>query len=148
MLLKYVSDDPKQDRDLLLRGQKLERIGVPDIWKLPFRNLFIDEKDLKIADAINGFFEAVRSRWPTAWADKKREGLMLNRTNGFRALMRLYGYLHLEHGTPGGVVPKDYIANYFEKVPLKDSDFNKDNFVPGSSGEARLFRVLKLEEEL
>ena len=28
MLLKYISDDPKQDRDLLLRSQRLEKIGV------------------------------------------------------------------------------------------------------------------------
>lgn len=148
MLLKYVSDDPKKDRDQLLRGQKLERIGVPDIWRLPFRNLFIDEKDLKIAGAINNFFEAVESRWPIAWSDENRTGLMLNRTNGFRALMRLYGHLHVEHGMPGGVVPIDFVANYLGKVPLKDNDFNTDNFVPGSSGEARLFRVLKGEEAL
>lgn len=146
MLLKYVSDDPKSDRDHLLRGKQLNKVSVPEIWKLPFRNFFIDERDLKIADAVNGFFEAVRSRWQYAWEDTSREGLMLNRTNGFRALMRLYGYLYNMHALPGAAVSKDYALNYLKSVPLSDYDFNTKNFPPGSTGESKLFRVLKLEE--
>lgn len=147
-LLKYISSNPKLDRDLLLRNKPLDPAEGEDIWKLPFRNLFIGENDIKIAEGISMFFSAAKAIWPKAWADDSRTGLMLNRTNGFRAMIRLYGPLHKKHNLPGGIIPQSYVENYLREVPLKDSDFNTDNFVPGSSGEARLFRVLMKEEEL
>ena len=141
-LLRYITADAKRDRDILLRGRTPAPAAGDDVFRYPFRNLFIEGKDLKIGEEIDKFFRIVRDRWPAAWKDTSREGLMLNRTNGFKALMRLYGFLFAEHGIPGTSISSDFIKNYLLSVPLKDRDFNIDNFVPGSSGEGRLYRVL------
>jgi DGQHR domain-containing protein len=147
-LQRYISLDPKFDRDQLLRGKPLATASEQDTWKLPFRSMFIAGNDIKIGESINNFFSAVKARWPVAWADEEREGRMLNRTNGFRALMRLYLPLYRKHNLPGGGLPEYFVSEYLKQVPLKDNDFSSVNFVPGSSGEGRLFRVLMLEEEL
>ncbi|NTI47089.1 DGQHR domain-containing protein [Agrobacterium rhizogenes] len=148
-LLKYITTDPKVDRDVLLRDRSLPKLVKDvEIYRLPFRNLFIDGKDVQIAEEIYKLFNAVKSRWTTAWDDRRREGLMLNRTNGFRAVMRLYGFLFRENGIPGTSLPQGYIEHYLANLPLKDSDFTVENFVPGSGGEGRLFRVLSGEESL
>lgn len=147
-LLRYITEDAKADRDLLLRGKTLMKARGDEVFRFPFRNLFIDEKDIRIGEEVFRFFTLVRSRWTNAWNDTRREGLMLNRTNGFRALMRLYGHLFREHGTPGTSLPDDFVRHYLKNLPLKDDDFNTENFVPGSSGEGRLFRVLSCSEKL
>lgn len=147
-LLKYITVDPKSDRDVILRENALPKISGDEVLKLPFRNLFIDSKDIEIAQEIYNFFGAVKDRWPDAWDDRRREGRMLNRTNGFRALMRLYGFLFRRHGLPGTSIPKAYISKYLDGVKLKDDDLTVENFVPGSGGEGRLYRVLTGDEEL
>ncbi|SIT81165.1 DGQHR domain-containing protein [Yoonia rosea] len=147
-LMRYISLNPKNDRDKLLRNEKIPLIDGNELRKTPLRNLFIQESDLKIAEAIHSLFAAVRDRWPDAWNDESREGLMLNRTNGFRAIMRLYSVLYEKHGLPGGVVPKAFIDNYLNEIKLDDQDFDTKHFIPGSGGEGRLFRVLSKEETL
>lgn len=86
-LMPMLSSDPKQDRDLLLRGERLTKISETESFRLIFRNLFIEEKDTTIAKVIHNYFDAVRERWETAW-NSTDQGMMLNKTNGFRALMR------------------------------------------------------------
>lgn len=148
-LLKYITTDPKIDRDNILRGKELRRLSSPDeIYKLPFRNLFIDEQDIKIAQEIYTLFNEVRDRWPQAWNDTRREGYMLNRTNGFRAIMRLYGFLFRKHNIPGTALPAGFIREHLRSLKLEDKDFTVEVFVPGSGGEGRLFRVLTGEEAL
>ncbi|RWN55441.1 DGQHR domain-containing protein [Mesorhizobium sp.] len=147
-LLKYITPDAKRDRDTLLRGKSLTRATRDEIYRYPFRNLFIDEQDIQIGEEIYKLFALVADRWAAAWNDQRREGLMLNRTNGFRALMRLYGFLFREHGVQGTSLPVDFIVHYLRSVPLDNGDFNTENFVPGSSGEGRLYRVLIGEETL
>ena len=148
-LMRYITSDPKSDRDVLLRGKSLPRlVKDTEIYRMPFRNLFIDSKDIQIAEEVYKFFNAVRDRWPDAWGDKRREGYMLNRTNGFRALMRLYGFLFKAHNVPGTGLPQGYIAHYLANLQLEDADFTVENFVPGSGGEGRLFRVLTREEKV
>ncbi|NTF69434.1 DGQHR domain-containing protein [Rhizobium rhizogenes] len=148
-LMRYITADAKVDRDILLRGKSLFKLAKDqDIYRMPFRNLFIDGKDVQIAEEIYKLFNAVKNRWPDAWDDRRREGLMLNRTNGFRAVMRLYGFLFKENGIPGTALPQGYIEHYLTNLPLKDDDFSVENFVPGSGGEGRLFRVLTREETL
>ena len=67
---------------------------------------------------------------------------MLNKTNGFRALMRFLrpSYLHL--CVPGSVpTAKDFLG-IFRKAQLSDGSFTTDRFKPGTSGESLLFREL------
>jgi DGQHR domain-containing protein len=145
-LMPYLSNAPKQDRDLLLKGKELQKLYGEELYKMPFRNLFIDKKDLLITEIVANYFEAVRSKWPDAWNETGR-GMMLNRTNGFRALMRFLRNAYLDVSSPGEVSSaKKFYDRVFANINLKDSDFTVDNFVPGSSGEGRLYRVLRRQE--
>jgi DGQHR domain-containing protein len=147
-LMPYLSDSPKTDRDRLLRNEKLDKLYGDELFKMPFRNLFIDEKDLQITEIVFNYFSAVRMKWPEAWNDRGR-GMMLNRTNGFRALMRFLRHAYLDIASPGDVPSdKKFFDRVFSRISLADQDFTTDNFIPGSGGEARLFRVLRGQEAL
>ena len=147
-LLPYISNEPKNDRDALLRGKPLQKTNEENMHELIFRNLFIDEEDLKITEVVSNYFDAVRAKWPTAWEERGRR-MMLNRTNGFRALMRFLRHAYLDVAVPGDVPStKKFSENVFANIDLRDADFSVDNFEPGSTGEAKLFRVLRGKETL
>ncbi|MGC6331392.1 DGQHR domain-containing protein [Rhizorhabdus sp. FW153] len=147
-LIGYISKDPKLDRDKLLRGNKLSMAVDDDLYKMPLRNLFIKDQDIEIAKIVNNYFLAVRQKWPTAW-DERGRGYVLNRTNGFRALMRFFRKAYLQVAEPGDIPsPQRFYERALSRVPLKDTDFTIENFGPGTSGEARLVRVLRGEETL
>lgn len=146
-LLKYISEDPKADRDLyLMRKVPKRAIGKVE-EKLIFRNMFIDERDLEIVDVVWNFFDAVKHRWPGAWESTDR-GLMLNKTNGFKALMRLLKPCYLSLATPSMVVGTESFLGIFNRVNLTDQDFTTDKFKPGTSGESSLFKTLLSEAKL
>jgi DGQHR domain-containing protein len=136
-LLQYISKDPKSDRDVLLRGEKLSKVDVKESRRYIFRNMFLDNKDLKITAIVNNFFDAVRKRWPEGWVSRER-GVILNRTNGFRALMRVLRPLYLKLGVPGDVVATQRFLTEFRKVKVDHNHFNIDNYPPGTSGESAL----------
>ena len=147
-LMPYISSAPKKDRDLLLKGEKLTRSYGDELFKCPFRNLFIDQKDLQITEILFNYFVAVRKKWPDAW-DEAGRGMMLNRTNGFRALMRFLRHAYLEVAAPGDVPSTEkFFGRVFASINLSDSVFTTENFSPGTSGEARLYRVLRRQEAL
>lgn len=150
-LMRYVSGAPRHDRDTLLRGGTLPLAPADELLRRPLRNLFIEGRDVDIAKIMWNYFDAVRRTWPTAWNFGGR-GLILNKTNGFRALMRLFHPIYLYLGTPGQIVTADAFESVFSRTSTKDSDFTIDNFPPGSSGESRLrrhlFEDLSLESQL
>ncbi len=146
-LLEYVSSDPMKDRDLLKRGKRVRPASGSDASKLVFRSLFIDKKDAEIAKIVWNYFEAVAEHWPTAWKSKEK-GEMLNRTQGFSALMRFLGPVHRHSADSRGRLPRKNVLGVLKKVQLRDSDFTKDNYPPGTSGEAKLFRELREQSGL
>lgn len=150
MLMRYISKEPKDDRDAILKGGSLRPAQGDDIWKYPFRNLFIHENDIKIAEAIFDYFDVVKRRWADAWNNVRKEGPILNRTNGFRALMRAYGVLYAMQGVPGGSINRGFLEKHFGSIRIRDDQFTIDRFPPGTSGESRLYRLfigeLTLEE--
>lgn len=140
-LIPYLSNNPQKDRDLFLR-RRLPELGKPkDLESLIFRQLFLQEKDLAIADIIWNYFDAVKLKWPDAWKATGK-GLMLNRTNGFRGLMRFLKPAYLSFGGAGQVITTEDFFKIFEAISLKDEDFNVENFPPGTSGESTLYRQL------
>jgi len=141
-IIQYISKDPKTDRDRLLRGHKLELISGDEARKLIFRNLFIQERDIEIAKIFDNFFSAVREKWPTAWA-ANNTGTMLNRTNGFRGLVRFMRDMYNHVANPGVIVSKQEFAKFIQKSDLKDEDFTPETFLPGSSGEGKLYHTLR-----
>ncbi len=141
-VMRYISKDPKADRNKLLRHKRLEGASKDEVSKLPFRNLFVEERDVEIVAVLFNYFSSIKERWPIAWSNQYR-GNMLNRTNGFRAFMRFYSHLCTVSETDTGVVPKAFMTEFMKKVPLKDTDFNIETFKPGSSGESSLLSVLR-----
>lgn len=141
-VMQYISDNPKGDRDALLRHRKLKPAAGDDLVRLPFRNSFIEERDVKIVEVLFNYFTSIKTRWPVAWSNPDR-GNMLNRTNGFRAFMRLYPHLCKASGTDSGLVPKVFIEEFLATVTLEERDFNTENFKPGTSGEVALLSVLR-----
>jgi len=137
-LLAYISSNPAKDRDDLKRGKTLPLADAETLQRLIFRNLFILEKDLDIAKIVRNFFDAVRERWPVAW-DASGRGAMLNKTNGFRALMRFLRPAYLYISKPGPIIEPKRFLDLLRKSKLDDADFNVENFKPGTSGETALY---------
>ena len=142
-LLPYISDDPKEDRDQLLKGKPLIKVTGQDAKRLCLRNMFIEGDDIKIAKLIEEYFKAVQACWPEAW-NYKGPGRMLNRTNGFRALMRIFGKIFLSISpNANSSVTEEKFRSYFDRVEVDSTYFSIDRFKPGSAGEASLKNFLE-----
>lgn len=144
-LIPYISSNPKLDRDLYMRGKFIPRAEGREADKLIFRNFMIDNREYDLTDLLWNYFDAVRMRWPTAWASLDK-GTMLSRTNGFMALMRFLKDCYLELGTRDWVYTADQFLELLNRIDLSDSTFRTDIFKPGTSGESRLYRSLKAEK--
>jgi DGQHR domain-containing protein len=138
-LLKYISADPKHDRNLYLKNQTPSLLGRDLLQQYIFANMFIEEKDLEITDVLWNFFSAVNERWPKAWG-YQGTGLMLNKTNGFKALMRYLPKIYLKLGKPGDVPSKEDFLTALKRISIENDEFTTDTFKPGTGGESRLFR--------
>lgn len=143
-LLPYLTNNALRDRDLYLKRRVLDRANANDVNRFIFRNMFIDERDLEIADVIWNFFDAIKKKWPLAW-EATGKGMMLNKTNGFRALMRFLRPAYLYLNSPGHVTSVDAFLDVLMKINLEDTDFTVDRFKPGTSGESELYRTLLAE---
>lgn len=146
-LIGYLTSNKAADRDLYMRGKTPKHASAEQLEKYIFRNMFIDERDLEIADVILNYFEAIRQSWPDAW-DKGGSGWMLNKTNGFKALMRLLRPAYLHCVRPGKVPSVGDFASLFKRSTLTDEDFTVERFKPGTSGETALYQELRQELKL
>lgn len=140
-LMPFVSGTPTADRDILKRGEKLSSPSTSEIERHPFRPFFVSNEDLKIADVLFRYFSAVRDRWPHAWSSTER-GVILNRTNGFRALMRALRQACRTLKPHKRLPTKEDFDRLLQRVQINDADFTIENFKPGSSGESLLYSKL------
>lgn len=140
-LMPYISSSPLKDRDLFLRGKQPELGKHDEILQMIFRPSFIQEKDLDIADNVWNYFDAVKTRWPDAWANTG-QGFMLNKTNGFNGLMRFLRPAYLYFASPGQTVKTEQYLEIFKKIEIEDEYFNVSNYPPGSSGSSTLYKDL------
>lgn len=147
-LIDYISENPREDRDRILRGRALEKASGDELFKRPLRNLFVSGDEIAIIQIVYNYFDAVRRRWPDAWNERGR-GYMLNRTNGVRALLRFFRFAYAHVAAPGDMVTAEkFLDRTLRQIPLNDADFTIDNFVPGTGGEAKLFRVLRGKDNI
>lgn len=152
-LIKYISTDPQSDRNFYKvnkddPNERLDLVEGKTEQKLFLRNIFIqDEKDIKIAQILFNYFYVVQHKWPDAW-DKMQPNIILNRSTGFVALMRFFKQAYLSFGRIGDVISKEEFKSIFDRINLDDNDFNKERFVPGSSGIGELYRELLSQSEL
>ena len=143
-MLQYISKDRVQllqDRDIGRRGGKWPRVDAQTARQLVLRPFFVEGRDTDIANLIWNYFGAVSERWPDAW-NSGGAGLILNKTNGYNALMRFFRPAYLNFATPGQMVQRENFFELFKRVSLADAEFDRTRFLPGSSGATALFRVL------
>lgn len=143
-IMKLLSKDYMTDRDIYKRGRKPPKFENNELRQRPLRNLFIDEEDGKIAKIIWEYFKAIEIKWPTAWGRVESERI-LNKSTGFIALMNLFRDMYVYLNKIGEVIEYTDYLKLFDKVNLKDSDFNRSNFIPGSGGQSKLYKQLKEE---
>lgn len=147
-LLQYISKDPQLDRDFYKRNKdsekKLSHVEGKELKKYFLRNIFIDDdKDIKIAQIIWNYFHAVESKWHTAWnGSTDLPNNILNKSTGFIALMRFFKDVYLSFGRIGDIITKEEFASVFNKISLKDEDFTREKYLPGSSGQGVLYKDL------
>lgn len=147
-IMPYISLDAKLDRDVLLRGGKVEMYSdARDAERAVLRLHFAQGRDTEIARIWFSYFAAIARRWPQAW-ETREQGMMLNRTNGMRAFMRWFGDVFREIALPGNVPSEEAFFGFLGQVPIEDKQFSTLYFAPGTSGEARLLRILRGLEEL
>jgi DGQHR domain-containing protein len=143
-LLRHITRDPLADRDIGKRSGRWTEVSPDEFEKFIMRPFFVADEDEKIADVLWNYFDAVRDRWPDAWA-ASGAGYILNKTTGYLALMRFFRDAYLHSTKKPIVVEKSVFLKLFAKSKIKDDDFSKEVFVPGSSGEGKLYRTLKHE---
>lgn len=145
-LLKHITSSPLEDRDILKRTdfwgnrQKLTYTNK-ELKTYCLRALFVeDETDVKIAQIILNYFNAVRKQWPKSW-DNVEKNNILNKSTGFIALMKLFKdmYLYINKEIPS----TDDFYNLFQKSQFKDESFTSDAFPSGGKGEGKLYQQLK-----
>ncbi len=148
-LLDYISVNPMKDRDLIKRNGKRSAASAAlpkDETKLIFRELFRSDQDEKIARIVWNYFTAVARRWPTAWHSNER-GDMLNRSQGFSALMRFLGPVYRAYGEKDRLSISS-VSTVLSEIAFTDSHFRTENYAPGTSGESALFRDLRAQSGL
>lgn len=143
-LMKYISTNPSEDRNTFMKRMFPGKADNQEAQKLIFRNMWLDKRDTDIAQTIINFFNAVKNKWPEAWDALERQGNVLPKTNGFKALMRFLRPVYVKAvGYEIGRVPSvSEFFSYFDHINMKDENFNTETFPPGTSGEARLHEIL------
>lgn len=141
-IMPYLSKDPMGDRDNSKRYGFYPEVKPKDKGKLFLRYFMEKNKDEIILALIINYFNAVKQKWPEAWASTG-QGIILGRTNGYNALMRFFfdSWNHIT--TSPRVVKQDEFFKIFEPINWEDAYFDSRNFKPGSSGAAQLYRELK-----
>jgi DGQHR domain-containing protein len=144
-ILQYISGDylsAMSDRDKLLRGEELPKVSDIQVKGYIFRNYFIENDDIAITEAVWNYFVAIKRKWPIAWKGVDVSGNILPRTNGFRALIRFLKPVFMSLNGLEQIPSIDEYQSIFEKISINDADFNRDKYLPGTSGESLLFTDL------
>ncbi len=146
-LIRYISNDPMEDRDLIKRGHEIKPTADAEQRKLIFREFFRTDRDAELAKVVWNFFGAVAERWPSAW-EEKTTGRILNRTTGFAALMRFLRDAYLSLNAPNTVPEQSAFLELLRRIALKDQDFTPERYLPGTGGEAQLYKDLLVQSGL
>lgn len=147
-LLPFISKNAAQDRNLLLDGKKLKRATQVELEATPFRNMFIDEKEVDIAEILYNYFSAIREKWPKSWGEIEKTGNLLPKSNAFKAFMRFLKedvYADAVNREFGKIPTSKDFTFYFQHAELTDDNFTVENFAPGSGGQSKFLQMLRGE---
>jgi len=145
-LVKFISVNPARDRNDLLAGKRIPKATDAELRKCPFRNMFLDDREVDITEILYNYFEAVAKKWPVAWRDKDRVGNLLPRSNAFKAFMEYLRedlYPKVTDGQYGRIPTSEDFFVALSHIDATDNDFTKRNFAPGGGGQALFLKLLK-----
>ena len=140
-LLKYITKNKMLDRDRYRRNKPLDEYSVADNKKYFLRKIFLEERDSEIAQLVYNYFYAVESKWPNAWGPVAQK-MILNKSTGFLALMKFFRDCFMSFNKPNQLISKEEFSAIFEEIDINEEDFNRDVYVPGSSGQGTLYKDL------
>lgn len=141
-LLTFISKNATIDRQIYLGGGTPNKVDERELIKHPFQHMFIDERDFEITDIMWNYFAAVQKRWRGAWENTERGSkLILNRTNGYQALMKFLRAVYIHLGAQRVPSMEEFLG-VFAQIRLNDEDFNSDRYLPGSGGQSSLYKEL------
>ena len=145
-IINFISSDPMKDRDRIRRKRNTRRnkIGLEfkdsDKNKRIFREYFINEQDERILHILVEYFSAIKMKWPNAW-DMKIDGSILPKSTGIIAFMRLLKDI-VNNNSFSWESNFQFYLDIIDKSTLKDRSFTKDDYMPGTSGQSKLYKIL------
>lgn len=140
-ILPYITNDALTDRDIGRRIGVWPDRGPKDFERRIFYPFFQRREDHLILAILINYFSAIKERWPTAWENSGRGGV-LTRTNGFNGSVRFLRDAY-QHITARPSVPtKGQFLAILQSSTLTDEFFTTRFLVPGSSGASALYRGL------
>ena len=145
-LLPFITNDPVTDRDIGKRFGFWDPAPARRERQQFFRPYFTAGKDERILANMMNYFGAVRECWPRAW-EGSIEGGMLNKTNGYNALMRFLREVYHEIAPEElDIIERGTFLGHLESLGIREETLTVDNYRPGSSGASSLYR--RLHDEL
>lgn len=147
-LLPFISKFPAQDRNQLLDGKKLKHASPDELIETPFRNMFIEGKEIDIAEILYNYFTAIKAKWPNSWKATDKTGNLLPRSNAFKAFMKFLKedvYSSAVDNNFGQIPTSKTFSKYLKHAELTDENFTVENFAPGSGGQSKFLQMLRGE---
>lgn len=141
-LLPFITNDPVTDRDMGKRFGFWDPAPARRERQQFLRPYFTANKDERILAIMMNYFGAVSECWPRAW-EGSIDGGMLNKTNGYNALMRFLREVYHEIGPQSlEVIERNEFLRCLEQLDVEEDTLTVDNYRPGSSGASALYRTL------
>ncbi|PIW55208.1 MAG: hypothetical protein COW16_07355 [Sphingomonadales bacterium CG12_big_fil_rev_8_21_14_0_65_65_10] len=140
-ILRHLPPHQERERSKSLWGRFSEPEKRENWRDRIFVEFYRNGDDVSILRNLTNFFKAVEERWPTAWGSSE-QGVILSKTTGYNALIRFLKDLFLELVDDPRVVEKKEFLTILTGISLDDADFNKERYLPGSSGAGSLYRDL------
>jgi len=143
-LLRHLPRNQEQERSKSILGWGSRSEPHENWTDRIFVKFYRADDNASILITVSNYFDAVRERWPQAWSEPD-EGQILCKSTGYTALIRFLKDAFVSLVDEPRVVEKAEFSEIFGRVSLTDGDFNKDRFIPGSSGASELYKTLKRE---
>jgi DGQHR domain-containing protein len=140
-ILPYISKDPMTDRDIGKRFGFWPEGDAKSFSSRPFYTFFQRNEDELILANLMNFFLAVSEKWSDAWKWTGR-GAVLNKTNGYNALMRFFRDCYLYRTDVPTVVSLEDFRKLLDRSNLSDEMFSTERYPPGSTGASNLYKDL------
>lgn len=143
LIMSYITNNPMNDRDLLKKSNIFNKHTLPPLKNevYIFRKLFIEEKDEIILRNLWNYFTIIMTKWPNSWSSNQ-EGNILNKSTGLIALMRFMRPVVNKIAKEGELIPQEKFKAVFDLIDLEDGSFLNTTYIPGSSGQSKLFYTL------